>query len=102
MRNILLYSLLALFAVVAACTTQFEPDDSTKAEPEAEVFNVADATGIKQLPDGTKYIIHPDKITSGGPPMDGIPSIDNPNLGSLTQRAEIEEKEIVGNSFLRT
>ena len=33
---------------------------------------------IKTLSDGTKYIIHPSKIRSGGPPPDGIPPIDNP------------------------
>jgi len=35
---------------------------------------------IKTLPDGTKYIIHPSKFLSGGPPKDGIPSIDNPKF----------------------
>jgi peroxiredoxin len=35
---------------------------------------------IKILPDGTKYIVHPNKFLSGGPGKDGIPSIDNPKL----------------------
>ena len=35
---------------------------------------------IKTLPDGTKYLIHPSEIMSGGPPPDGIPSIDNPQF----------------------
>ncbi len=35
---------------------------------------------IKTLPDGTKYIIHPDEFMSGGPPKDGIPSIDSPKF----------------------
>lgn len=33
---------------------------------------------INVTKDGTKYIVHPDKIMSGGPPRDGIPSIDKP------------------------
>ncbi|MBL7055374.1 DUF3179 domain-containing protein [Candidatus Woesearchaeota archaeon] len=35
---------------------------------------------IKVLEDGTKYIIHPSKILSGGPPKDGIPSLDVPKF----------------------
>ena len=35
---------------------------------------------IKTLPDGTKYIVHPNKLLSGGPPKDGIPSIDRPKF----------------------
>jgi uncharacterized protein DUF3179 len=33
---------------------------------------------IKVLDDGTKYLIHPSRLLSGGPPPDGIPSIDKP------------------------
>jgi hypothetical protein len=35
---------------------------------------------IKFLDDGTPYLIHPDEIKGGGPPKDGIPSIDNPRF----------------------
>ncbi len=38
----------------------------------------SDGDEIKTLTDGTKYIIHPSELRSGGPPPDGIPSIDNP------------------------
>ncbi|MBI2649710.1 DUF3179 domain-containing protein [Candidatus Woesearchaeota archaeon] len=38
---------------------------------------------IKTLPDGTKYIVHPSKLLSGGPPKDGIPSIDKPRFISV-------------------
>jgi hypothetical protein len=31
-----------------------------------------------ELSDGTKFVVHPDKLNAGGPPRDGIPSIDNP------------------------
>ena len=40
---------------------------------------------IKTLSDGTKYIVHPSKILSGGPPPDGIPSIDNPVFESVDE-----------------
>jgi hypothetical protein len=43
---------------------------------------------IKVLSDGTKYIVHPSKIRSGGPPPDGIPSIDNPVFESVGEADE--------------
>lgn len=40
---------------------------------------------IRVLDDGTKYLIHPSKLLSGGPPPDGIPSIDNPQYVSVRE-----------------
>ena len=40
---------------------------------------------IKTLRDGTKYLLHPRNILSGGPPKDGIPSIDNPKFESVKE-----------------
>ena len=51
---------------------------------------------IKTDADGTKYIVHPAKIMGGGPPKDGIPSIDNPKFVSATEADEwIEDNELV-------
>ena len=51
---------------------------------------------IKTLPDGTKYIIHPDKLLSGGPPKDGIPSIDNPKFVSADEANKfLNDNELV-------
>ena len=45
---------------------------------------------------GVKYLVHPNKILSGGPPMDGIPSLDNPQYVSLEEADEwIEDNELV-------
>lgn len=38
---------------------------------------------ILTLSDGTRYIVHPSNFQSGGPPPDGIPSIDNPRFTSV-------------------
>jgi len=88
--------LTSLLLFVAACTSTVEPtvvptgdsqpDDDTTQTGEVdspEVINVADATEIKELADGTKYIIHPNQLRGGGPPKDGIPSIDNPKYISV-------------------
>ncbi len=43
-----------------------------------------------------KYIVDPDKIVGGGPPKDGIPSIDNPKYVSLEEADQwIEDNELV-------
>lgn len=45
---------------------------------------------------GVKYLINPNKIISGGPPRDGIPSIDNPKYVSLEEADTwIEDNELV-------
>lgn len=51
---------------------------------------------IKTDPSGLKYIVDPDKIVGGGPPKDGIPSIDNPKFVPLKQADQwIEDNELV-------
>ena len=51
---------------------------------------------IKTLPDGTKYIVHPNKLLSGGPPKDGIPSIDNPKFVSAEEANKfVRDDELV-------
>jgi peroxiredoxin len=51
---------------------------------------------IKTLPDGTKYIVHPDELISGGPPKDGIPSIDEPKFVSVQEAgAWLGDEELV-------
>jgi len=51
---------------------------------------------IKTTPGGVKYIVDPDKIVSGGPSKDGIPSIDNPRFVSVEEADQwIEDNELV-------
>ena len=51
---------------------------------------------IKTDPSGVKYIVEPDKIVGGGPPKDGIPSIDNPKFVPLDEADQwIEDNELV-------
>ncbi len=56
----------------------------------------AEQEGIQITEDGVKYLVHPDKILSGGPPKDGIPAIDNPRFVSVQEADEwIEDNELV-------
>jgi len=51
---------------------------------------------IKTLEDGTKYLIHPSKILSGGPPKDGIPSIDIPKFIFLDEaNRQLDDDDLV-------
>lgn len=51
---------------------------------------------IKMTDEGVAYIINPTKIISGGPPQDGIPSIDDPQYVSVAEADEwIEDNELV-------
>lgn len=49
-------------------------------EGKSKQVKIASKDEILTLSDGTPYIIHPNKFLSGGPPKDGIPSIDNPRF----------------------
>lgn len=50
---------------------------------------------VQELDDGTKYILHPSRIQDGGPPMDGIPSIDNPVFEIASTVDWIQDNELV-------
>ncbi len=56
--------------------------------------NETPSQGIQQT-NGIKHIVPLDKIKSGGPPKDGIPSIDNPKFVSAAEAAFVSDSDIV-------
>jgi hypothetical protein len=59
-------------------------------------INVEDEHDIMTTSSGVKYIVDSSKIVGGGPPRDGIPSIDSPDYVSLTEADEwIQDDELV-------
>lgn len=93
----------ALFVLfLASCTVQLEtPNEPAAEEPAASAPEAAAANGVALLPlepppfeifgwetDFTKRIVEWDEILSGGPPKDGIPSIDDPTFESADDAAE--------------
>ena len=51
---------------------------------------------IKMTDRGVKFIVDPEKIVSGGPPKDGIPSIDEPKFVSVEEADKfIRDDELV-------
>jgi hypothetical protein len=54
------------------------------------------STEIQTLPDGTKYLVHPSRLRSGGPPKDGIPSIDDPVFESVEKADKwLQDEDLV-------
>jgi hypothetical protein len=52
--------------------------------------------GIMVTERGVKYLVDPEKLIGGGPPKDGIPSIDNPGFVTVTEAdAWIQDNELV-------
>jgi hypothetical protein len=84
-------SIIVIFLALAVLTSCTVP-----TSPHSDPLIQVEASGIQTLSDGTKYIIHPDEIRSGGPPKDGIPSIDNPEYVSVNEAKEwIADNEFV-------
>jgi len=63
----------------------FESSASTVSENTYEVITT----------DGVKHIVPLDKIRSGGPPKDGIPSIDNPKFVNANEAEFVSDNDVV-------
>jgi len=85
---------LLVFGVITlvGCTATIESasdtaDDSAKSDVKLDetILKKVKANPdlenqVMKLKDGTLYLLNPKKILSGGPPKDGIPSLDNPKF----------------------
>lgn len=68
---------------------------STPVEQEA-TSSTDRPSSIQVDSQGRKYIVDPSKILSGGPPKDGIPSIDSPEFISVSEADQwIQDNELV-------
>jgi len=93
MKKALVFVLILILAGCAAVQEEADVHEEVAMENRAEISSDADVMVDK---DGRKYLIDPNKILSGGPPMDGIPSIDNPKYVSVSDADEwIEDNELV-------
>jgi len=80
---------LAVIAIIALLFGM--PSDTS--EKNVEVSKLID-DGI-MVTNGQKHIIPLEKIRSGGPPKDGIPSIDNPKFSKATEANFMSNSDIV-------
>ncbi len=89
MKKFNLILALSLFIILVIGCAKPIPAPAPPSQPEEEFE-------IKITPDGVKYIVDLEKIIGGGPPKDGIPSIDNPKFVSVEEADQwIEDNELV-------
>lgn len=82
---------IAAFSIVVLAACGQPAADSAETPEVAETGSQFPTTS-----DGRKYIVHPSKIRSGGPPQDGIPSIDDPEFVSAAEADQwIGDDELV-------
>ena len=85
MNLTILASAIVISAAVAVLFISFSDDSpsiSTSVD-EYDYFSFDNAEFTIHETDGVKHIIPLDKIKGGGPPKDGIPSIDNPVFADI-------------------
>ncbi len=84
---------LAGSILASSCTNNQE---NIPPEKVPELTEMEEEMDVKLTEKGEKYIVHPSKLVGGGPPKDGIPSIDNPKFVSVTEADQwIEDNELV-------
>ncbi len=92
---VLILSLL-LLASLFGCTRSAPTSQPPTPVPAPTTPIPQEEYEIKTDPSGLKYIVDPEKIVGGGPPKDGIPSIDNPKFVPLEEADQwIEDNELV-------
>lgn len=94
-----------IFLIITILLISCSPEETTNVGESISGVNPVPTPGeIQTLPDGTKYLVHPDKIRGGGPPKGGIgidrgiPALTTSNMEfiSVKQADEwIEDNELV-------
>jgi len=80
-------------AIIIAIIFLFPSSDFEPLAISQQTQNV-DSNGIMTT-NGLKHIVPLDKIRSGGPPKDGIPSVDDPKFATLTESDFMSSSDIV-------
>lgn len=91
--------LLVLFFIFGCASPKLVEMVSETEEFNGELIDrpmePSDEEDIQVTSTGVKYLVHPSKILSGGPPKDGIPSIDKPRFNPLPEIGWIRDNELV-------
>ena len=92
LKIIILALIIWVLMALSGCTEK----QSEGIERLPEITEMEEELGIKITSRGVKYMVDPEKIMSGGPPMDGIPSIDDPKFVTVDAADEwIQDNELV-------
>lgn len=87
---------ILILSFIVAITGCVEEKEQPTLEKLPELTEMEKEMGVMLTERGVKYIVNPDKIVSGGPPQDGIPSIDNPKYVTVEEADRwIADNELV-------
>ena len=89
---IAIIAILTLTPLSTSETVSFSEDSEIVSSPED--IEVSAPEGI-MVTNGQKHIVPLDKIKSGGPPKDGIPSIDNPKFVPVSESQFVPDTTFV-------
>ncbi len=97
MKKILLIigviGLVFLFGCTKGSNSNNKADDTTPSRIQNAVTPGSSQSNgdqeIKTTSKGVKYLVDPNKIVGGGPPKDGIPSIDNPQYVTVEEADDL-------------
>lgn len=84
--------ILGIVAIVGIASFLVTIPDDVKSDSE---ISVTSTTSDVMITDGKKHIIPLDKIRGGGPPKDGIPSIDDPKFVTSNEAQFVSDEDVV-------
>jgi hypothetical protein len=96
-----LASIGVAIAIIAVFTiTSFSSSETVSISKESENVSSPEDLGVSvpegiMITNGLKHIVPLDKIRSGGPPKDGIPSIDNPKFAPVSESQFVPDTTFV-------
>jgi len=96
-----LASIGVAIAIIAVFTiTSFSSSETVSISKESENVSSPEDLGVSvpegiMITNGLKHIVPLDKIKSGGPPKDGIPSIDNPKFAPVSESQFVPDTTFV-------
>lgn len=96
-----LASIGVAIAIIAVLTiTSFSSSETVSISKESENVSSPEDLGVSvpegiMITNGLKHIVPLDKIKSGGPPKDGIPSIDNPKFAPVSESQFVPDTTFV-------
>ena len=94
MNKFIIPIIMGIVAVVVLFTIIFNDSDILPTEISQDSAKVFSENGIMET-DGLKHSIPLNKIRSGGPPKDGIPSIDNPKFANVENAQFMSDSDTV-------
>lgn len=93
----MLASVIVVIAILAVLAVSFQdeftPEITSESPHQLIDFDSSELTIMET--DGVKHIIPLDKIKGGGPPKDGIPSIDNPVFANIQEANFMSDSDTV-------